>query len=49
MKTIRSHQVKGPIAHFLQLDQHGIFTKHLTYCEVLFQFDVFTAAAVLAS
>ena len=48
MKSIRSDLVKGT-AHILQRDQHGLFAKHLTYCEVLFQCDVFFATAVVGS
>ena len=48
MKSIRSDQMKGT-AHILQRDQHGLFAKHLTYYEVLFQCDVFFATAVVGS
>ena len=30
MKTIRAKQAKGQFACFIQRDQHGIVTKHLT-------------------
>ena len=48
-KTIRAFQVnKGPLAHFIQLDQHGVITKHVIYCKVLLRRDVFVATAVVA-
>ena len=35
----------GPAVH----EQHGIFAKHITHCEVLLLSDIFIAAAVEAS
>lgn len=46
MKTTR---VKRHFAHFVQRDQEGIITKHLTYCEVLLRSDTFVMAAFEAT
>ena len=48
-KTIRAKKAKVHFAYFVQGDQGGKVAKHFTDCEVLFEWDVFIAAAVVAS
>ena len=42
-ETVRVNKVRGHFTHFLKRDQHRIIATQSTYCEALFQNDVFVA------
>ena len=49
IKTIAANKVKAHFSDFVKRDRHGTIAKHLTCRKVIFQSDVFVAAAIVAS
>lgn len=49
IKTIAANKVKAHFSDFAKRDRQGTIAKHLTCRKVIFQSDVFVAAAIVAS